>query len=139
GRIPGNQRLSRVAEMINWLGLSGLEKRLPGEISSGQQQRVALGRAVAGRPNLLLLDEPLAALDAPKRARLRGDLRQLLRQTGIPAFLVTHDRAEALAMGDEIVVRDQGEILQQGPVQEVFNRPATSSVAAIVGVETVQS
>ena len=136
-RIPANQRPARIVEMIDWLGLSGLEKRLPGELSGGQQQRVALARAVAGRPNLLLLDEPLAALDAPKRARLRSDLRQLLKQTGIPAFLVTHDRDEALAMGDEIVVMDRGEILQQGPVREVFNRPTTSGVAAIVGVETV--
>jgi molybdate transport system ATP-binding protein len=137
-KTSSGERRSRVAEMIAWLGLNGLEHRRPGELSGGQQQRVALARAVAGRPRLLLLDEPLAALDAPKRARLRGELRQLLKQTDIPAFLVTHDRDEALALGDEIVVMSGGRVLQQGTVQEVFNRPMTSDVAAIVGVETVQ-
>jgi len=139
GRMPGAQRSSRVREMIGWLGLEGLEQRLPGELSGGQQQRVALARAVAARPGLLLLDEPLAALDAPTRGRLRSDLRHTLQQTGIPALLVTHDRNEALAIGDEMVVMAGGRILQQGPVQEIFSRPASSEVAAIVGVETVQA
>jgi molybdate transport system ATP-binding protein len=137
-RISPAERRSRVQEMITWLGLDGLEQRLPDELSGGQQQRVALARAVAGRPGLLLLDEPLAALDAPTRLRLRSDLRHKLKEAGIPAVLVTHDRNEALAIGDEMVVMNDGQILQQGPVQEIFSRPATSEVAAIVGVETVQ-
>jgi molybdate transport system ATP-binding protein len=132
------ERPARVAEMISWLGLTGLEKRLPRELSGGQQQRVALGRAVARRPALLLLDEPLAALDAPTRARLRGELRQLLKQAGIPTVLVTHDRADALAIGDELVVTDSGKIVQQGNPSEVFSRPANLSVAGIVAVETVR-
>jgi molybdate transport system ATP-binding protein len=137
-RKAGGERRTRVGEMVEWLGLGGLQSRLPGELSGGQQQRVALARAVAARPRLLLLDEPLASLDMPNRIRLRTELRQLLKQTGIPALLVTHDRDESLALGDEIVVMGDGQLLQQGPVQDVFNRPATSVVAAIVGVETVQ-
>jgi len=129
---------SRVAEMIQWLGLHGLEKRLPKELSGGQQQRVALARALARRPDLLLLDEPLAALDAPTRQRLRGELRRLLKNTGIPSVLVTHDRTDALVLGDDLVVMDGGRVMQQGPVHEVFGRPANLAVAAIVAVETVQ-
>jgi len=129
---------SRVDEMIKWLGLQGLEKRLPKELSGGQQQRVALARAVARRPKLLLLDEPLAALDAPTRQRLRGELRRLLKEAAIPSLLVTHDRTDALVLGDDLVVMNEGRLLQQGPVHEVFSRPANVAVAGIVAVETVQ-
>jgi molybdate transport system ATP-binding protein len=129
---------NRVAEMIKWLGLEGLEKRLPKELSGGQQQRVALARAVARRPKLLLLDEPLAALDAPTRQRLRGELRRLLKEAAIPSVLVTHDRTDALVLGDDLVVMNEGRLLQQGPVHEVFSRPANLAVASIVAVETVQ-
>jgi molybdate transport system ATP-binding protein len=129
---------ARVAEMVSWLGLDGLEARLPSELSGGQQQRVALARAVARQPRLLLLDEPLTALDTPTRQRLRGELRRLLRQLAIPTVVVTHDRIEALSLGDELVVLDEGRIIQRGPVQEVFSRPATLTVAGIVAVETVQ-
>lgn len=136
--LTGAERGARVAEAIRWLGLEGLERRLPGELSGGQQQRVALARAVVTRPRLLLLDEPLSALDAPTRTRLRGDLRHLLRQLGIPTLLVTHDRIEALALGDELVVMNAGRLVQCGPVREVFRRPASLTVASVVGVETVQ-
>ena len=129
---------SRVAELMSWLGLDGLDARMPGELSGGQQQRVALARAVARGPRLLLLDEPFAALDGPTRQRLRGELRRLLRQLAIPTIFVTHDRLEALALGDDLVVLDAGRIIQRGPVQEVFNRPANLTVAGIVAVETVQ-
>jgi molybdate transport system ATP-binding protein len=129
---------SRVVEMIEWLGLEGLEKRLPRELSGGQQQRVALARAVARRPNLLLLDEPLAALDAPIRQRLRGELRRLLKEAAIPSVLVTHDRTDALVLGDDLVVMNEGRFMQQGLVHEVFSRPANLAVAGIVAVETVQ-
>jgi molybdate transport system ATP-binding protein len=130
---------ARAAEVIKWLGLEGLETRLPKELSGGQQQRVALGRAVARRPKLLLLDEPLAALDAPTRQRLRGELRRWLKEAGIPSVLVTHDRTDALMLGDDLVVMDAGQVMQQGPVHEVFSRPASVSVAGIVAVETVQA
>jgi molybdate transport system ATP-binding protein len=137
-RAGRDESRSRVAEMIKWLALEGLEKRLPKELSGGQQQRVALARAVARRPNLLLLDEPLAALDAPTRQRLRGELRRLLKEAAVPSLLVTHDRTDALVLGDDLVVMNEGCLMQQGPVHEVFSRPANLAVAGIVAVETVQ-
>ncbi len=127
----------RVAETLQWLGLDGLEHRLPGELSGDQQQRVALARAVVRRPKLLLLDEPLAALDTPTRLRLRGELRHLLLKLGIPPILVTHDRFEALALGDHLVVMADGRNQQSGPLTEVFNRPDNLAVAQIAGTETV--
>lgn len=136
GRSAAEKR-TRVAELLSWLNLDGLAKRLPGTLSGGQQQRVALARAVAARPLLLLLDEPLSALDAPTRQRLRHELRKLLLQLAIPTVFVTHDRLEALCLGDELVVLDAGRIVQRGPVQEVFSRPANHSVAGIVAVETI--
>ena len=135
--LPTTERAARVAETLRWLGLDGLEHRLPRELSGGQQQRVALARAVVRRPKLLLLDEPLAALDTPTRLRLRGELRHLLRQLGLPTILVTHDRVEALALGDLIVIMADGRNHQSGPVTEVFNRPDNLAVAHIAGTETI--
>lgn len=132
------EKKSRVSEMLQWLGLGDLGARLPAELSGGQQQRVALARAVARQPKLLLLDEPLTALDAPTRQRLRGELRRLLRQLGIPTIVVTHDRLEALSLGDHIAVMNEGRIVQRGPVQDVFSRPVNLAVAGIVAMETVQ-
>ncbi|MBI2947511.1 MAG: ABC transporter ATP-binding protein [Verrucomicrobia bacterium] len=137
-RSPATERFTRVSEVVRLLDLAGLERRLPRQLSGGQQQRVALARAVVRRPRLLLLDEPLSALDSPTRLRLRGELRRLLLQLGIPTLVVTHDRFEALALGDDLVVIDNGAIVQSGPVQEVFSRPANLAVASIVAVETVQ-
>ncbi len=134
-RREGRQRVGR---MLEWLGLASLEKRLPGTLSGGQQQRVALARAIARQPLLLLLDEPLAALDAPTRRRIRTDLSRLLREAGIPTVLVTHERADVLALGDDLVVLDQGRVVQSGEVREVFSRPVNLHAAEIVGVETVQ-
>jgi molybdate transport system ATP-binding protein len=135
--LPAAERDERVTQTMTLLGIAGLESRLPQELSGGQQQRVALARAVVTRPCLLLLDEPLSALDTPLRQRLRGELRTLLARLDVPTLLVTHDRFEALALGDEIIVLDQGRILQRGPVNEVFNRPASLAVAGIVGTDTV--
>jgi molybdate transport system ATP-binding protein len=132
------EKKARVAELSSWLGLDGLARRFPFELSGGQQQRVALARAVARRPKVLLLDEPLSALDTPTRQRLRGELRGLLRQLGIPAVFVTHDRLEALSLGDDLVVLDAGRIVQRGPVQDVFSRPVNQTVAGILAVETIQ-
>ena len=137
--LPAAERSVRVAETLHWLGLDGLENRLPRELSGGQQQRVALARAVVRRPKLLLLDEPLAALDTPTRLRLRGELRQLLRQLGIPTILVTHDRFEALALGDDVVVLHDGRNVQQGAAPDVFSRPVNLAVAEITAVETILS
>ena len=137
-RVRHRERQERIRETIVWLGLEGLERRRPAELSGGQRQRVALARALIGRPRLLLLDEPLSALDGPTRLRLRGDLRQLLKQLRIPTLLVTHERTEALALGDQLIVMDGGRLVQRGPVHEVFSRPANVVVAGIVAMETVQ-
>jgi molybdate transport system ATP-binding protein len=137
-QIGRTARQARVVETMQWLGLEGLERRRPVDLSGGQRQRVALARALIRHPRLLLLDEPLSALDGPTRLRLRGDLRQLLKELGIPTVLVTHERTEALALGDQLMVMDGGRIVQRGPVHEVFSRPASLEVAEIVAMETVQ-
>ena len=133
----GEQR-RRVAELLDLLRLTGLERRYPKHLSGGQQQRVALARALARRPQVLLLDEPLSALDAPTRDQLRRELRQWLVDLKTPTIMVTHDRVEALALGDQVVVLDQGTVLQSGPVHAVFGRPGDVAVARIVGVDTVE-
>jgi molybdate transport system ATP-binding protein len=127
----------RARHAMETFGIFDLAGRLPRSLSGGQQQRVALARAVAAGPDLLLLDEPLSALDAPTRTRMRQELRSLLLAAGIPALVVTHDRTEALALGDWMAVLVDGRIRQSGPVQEVFLRPADREVAASVGVENV--
>lgn len=137
-QLPSGQRQQRLGDMLEWLGLKGLEGRQSGELSGGQQQRVALARAVIRQPKLLLLDEPLSALDPPTRARVRGELHSLLHQLKIPAILVTHDRLEAMALGDELVIMNEGVIVQQGPVHEVFNHPINLAAAGIVTTETIQ-
>jgi len=136
--FSATERAARVTETLRWLGLADLATRPPATLSGGQQQRVALARAVARRPQLLLLDEPFASLDTPARLRLRGELRQHLRQLGLPTVLVTHDRFEALALGDAVVVLHAGRNVQQGAVHEVFSRPVNLAVAEVTAVETIQ-
>jgi molybdate transport system ATP-binding protein len=126
-------------EYLKGFGLADLARRKPQEISSGQQQRVALARALAAEPALLLLDEPLSALDAATRARTRQQLRYMLVSSRVPALVVTHDRMEAVALGDWIAVMSEGSILQVGPVREVFQRPAHARVAESAGIENVLS
>ena len=133
----GDERRRRVTEIVRQLDLSGLERRYPHQLSGGQQQRVALGRILARRPQLLLLDEPLSALDALLREKLRGELRQILLEFEVPVIVVTHDRVEAIALADRVAVMDQGKILQMGRVEEVFSRPRNAALALLVGVETV--
>jgi molybdate transport system ATP-binding protein len=135
--LAAGERRGRVDAMIDAFGLEDLQERRPAELSVGQQQRVALARAVAPRPRLLLLDEPLSALDLPARAALRAELARQLRSLEIPVVLVTHDWVDALALGDELAVLAAGCILQTGAPEEVFSRPARLEVAAAVGVETV--
>lgn len=137
GDLAASERQRRVAETVALLRLEGMEQSRPHQLSGGQQQRVALARAIARRPALLLLDEPLSALDAPTRGSLRGELRRLLRRLAIPSVVVTHDWGEALALGDHMLVLSQGRVLQSGSPQEVFSRPGGADVARIVGVETV--
>ena len=136
-RLPRAERADRVAGLAERLGVGDLLARRPSELSGGQRQRVALARALAPRPRLLLLDEPLSALDAPTREALRGELRHLLEQAGVPAIVVTHDRVEALALGDRLAVLVDGTIRQVGPVHQVFSEPADAEVARVVGTENV--
>jgi molybdate transport system ATP-binding protein len=124
-------------EMMRLFEITDLADRRPREISGGQAQRVALARAVAPQPRILLLDEPLAALDIPTRARLRTELRRLLEQIRIPSLVVTHDRTEAISLGHQIVVMAEGEVRQVGWVDEVFRHPTNAAVAGILGVETI--
>jgi len=131
------ERARRTAETLAILKLDGLGDRRPAELSGGQRQRVALARAIAPSPRLLLLDEPLSALDTPTREELRGELRALLLRLGVPAIVVTHDRIEALALGDRMAVMVDGGIRQHGSVADVFERPANRDVARCVGVDTV--
>jgi len=126
--------VERVAAKLN---VHELLDRWPSELSGGQQQRVALARVLAREPRLLLLDEPLSALDAATRDHVRSELAHLLRGLGIPAIVVTHDWVDALTLGDQMVVMSAGRVLQTGPPQEVFTRPQHREVAAAVGVETV--
>ncbi|HEX7488205.1 MAG TPA: ABC transporter ATP-binding protein [Anaeromyxobacteraceae bacterium] len=136
-RAGATERGARVDEVARLLRISELLARRPDRLSGGQRQRVALARALAPRPRLLLLDEPLSALDAPTREDLRGELRALLERTGIPSIVVTHDRVEAMALGDRMVVLAEGGVRQVGPVHEVFSAPADLVVARVVGTENV--
>ncbi len=133
------ERRKRVHEMLELFDLTGLEARFAHQVSGGQQQRIALARVLACRPRLLLLDEPLSALDTSLRERLRGELRRLLAECGTPAIVVTHDRTEAISLADQVLVLNDGSVRQSGPPNEVFSRPADLTVAHIVGVETVAS
>ena len=130
-------RNARVAELLDVFRLRGLADRLPRQLSGGQQQRVALARAVFRRPKLLLLDEPLSALDRQTRDDVREDLRVLIQGFGIPAYVVSHDRADALTFADRTVLLDEGRIVQAGATQDVFDRPSTPAAARLVGVDTI--
>jgi molybdate transport system ATP-binding protein len=134
---PRATRAARVADVLERLGLRGLEARYPRELSGGQRQRVALGRALAIDPALLLLDEPLSALDAPLRRALRDELREILKAWGPAAVLVTHDFTEAYRLADRIVVYDNGGVIQSAPRAELLWRPASEAVAQIMGLRNV--
>jgi molybdate transport system ATP-binding protein len=138
GGVTVAERRARVADMIALFGLGGLAGRYPRQLSGGEQQRTALARALVRGPRLLLLDEPLSALDVPTRAPLRRELRRRLAEAAVPTVLVTHDPVEALSLADAVVVLDGGRVRQSGPVEAVFARPADILVARIVGVETIQ-
>ncbi len=127
------QRDARVEEMLKLIGLSGYGKRFPFELSGGQQQRVALARALAPSPRMLLLDEPLSALDAKIRVSLREQIREIQRELGITTVFVTHDQEEALSISDRIVVLNAGNVEQFGKPFDIYNRPQTKFVATFVG------
>ncbi len=128
-----DERERRVAEMLDLVDLKAFGGRKVDQLSGGQRQRVALARALAIRPRVLLLDEPLTALDAKLREQLRVEIDRLLRSLGITAVYVTHDQAEAMALGDRIVVMEKGRIAQAGTPQEIYHRPATAFVADFIG------
>ncbi|QRF59436.1 putative 2-aminoethylphosphonate ABC transporter ATP-binding protein [Variovorax paradoxus] len=133
GRARRAEVKARVDELLKLVGLPTSGAKYPSQLSGGQQQRVALARALATRPGLLLLDEPLSALDALERIRLRGEIRRLQKQVGITTIMVTHDQEEALSMADRIVVMNHGVIEQVGTPMEVYEQPATPFVADFVG------
>jgi iron(III) transport system ATP-binding protein len=130
-RADAQARVSRVLELVN---LGGLEGRFPSELSGGQQQRVALARSLVVEPDILLLDEPLSNLDAKLRERMRWELKELQRRTGITFVYVTHDQSEAMALSDRIAVMHGGEIMQLGAPRLVYTRPANKTVADFMGL-----
>ena len=132
-RARGAQQRARVAELLALVGLTEHAGKYPSQLSGGQQQRVALARALALSPGLLLLDEPLSALDANVRARLRLELLALQRRVGVTALMVTHDQQEALAVADRIIVMNRGRIVQCGTPRQVFETPADLFVARFMG------
>jgi iron(III) transport system ATP-binding protein len=132
-RKPRAEITARVTELLKLVGLPGSEKKYPGQLSGGQQQRIALARALATSPGLLLLDEPLSALDALERVRLRSEIRALQQKVGVTTIMVTHDQEEALSVADRIVVMNHGAIEQVGTPLEVYREPASPFVADFVG------
>jgi iron(III) transport system ATP-binding protein len=130
---------ARVAELLKLVGLPDSGRKYPGQLSGGQQQRIALARALATSPGLLLLDEPLSALDALERVRLRGEIRALQQRLGVTTILVTHDQEEALSMADRVVVMCEGRIEQVGTPQQIYREPASAFVADFVGKVNVLS
>lgn len=133
-KVGGGERARRAAELLELVGLGDRGSSYPHELSGGQQQRVALARALAVRPSVLLLDEPLSALDARVRVQLRDEIRRLQLAEGITTLFVTHDQSEALAVADRVAVLNAGRMEQVDVPQEVYARPATPFVAEFVGV-----
>jgi sulfate transport system ATP-binding protein len=131
--VRAAERRARRKELLRLVALDGMDDRLPSELSGGQQQRVAVARALAHRPQVLLMDEPFGALDARIREELRRTIRQIQRELGIATILVTHDQEEAFALADRIGVMNQGRLLECGPPDELYTRPATRFVATFLG------
>lgn len=132
-RLSHGQQRIRVHEMLELVGLSGMGDRYPHQMSGGQQQRVALARALAISPRLLLLDEPLSALDAKVRLQLRNEIRRIQQQLDITTLFVTHDQEEALSISDRVIVMSQGSIDQAGTPEEIYLTPSTAFTASFIG------
>ncbi len=128
-KVPKAERTRRMGEMLELVRLPGLEDRKPSQLSGGQRQRVALARALINHPRVLLLDEPLGALDLKLRQQMQIELKSIQQQVGITFIFVTHDQEEALTMSDRLAVFNQGKIEQIGTPAEVYERPATPFVA----------
>lgn len=136
-RVPAAEIAPRVRDVLGLVRLEGRERERPAHLSGGMQQRVALARALVYRPRVLLLDEPLAALDKKLREEMRAELREIQRSISITTIFVTHDQAEALALSDRIGVMDRGRIEQIGPPREIYARPATRFVADFIGASSI--
>ncbi|MGY6500652.1 MAG: ABC transporter ATP-binding protein [Acidimicrobiales bacterium] len=132
-RVSRPERVRRIGELLELVGLSGFESRLANQLSGGQQQRVSLARALVIRPDVLLLDEPLAALDANLRHQLQRHIRDIQQQLGVTTIMVTHDREEAMAVSDRIVVLDGGDIVQAADAETLYTAPATPFVLTFTG------
>jgi putative spermidine/putrescine transport system ATP-binding protein len=136
-KAPKDERHARTADALRMVRLEGFERRKPGQLSGGQRQRVALARALVNRPRVLLLDEPLGALDLKLRQAMQIELKQIQQQVGLTFVYVTHDQEEALTMSDRLAVFSQGRVEQVGTPAEVYERPATGFVAGFVGTSNV--
>lgn len=136
-KVKKDEIRSRVEEMIKLVQLDGMEKRMPAQMSGGQKQRVAIARALVNRPKVLLLDEPLGALDLKLRKQMQGELKALQRRLGITFIYVTHDQEEALTMSDRIAVMNRGRLEQVGTPEEVYNHPETKFVADFIGESNI--
>jgi spermidine/putrescine transport system ATP-binding protein len=135
--VKGGQLRGRVQEMLKLVGLTGMESRKPRQLSGGQQQRVALARALVNHPRVLLLDEPLGALDLKLRKEMQIELKRIQHEMGITFIHVTHDQEEAMTMADSIAIMNQGRIEQLGPPSELYERPTTAFVANFLGVSNM--
>jgi spermidine/putrescine transport system ATP-binding protein len=136
-KTPKDEIRRRVAEALELVQLTGRESNRPRELSGGQRQRVALARALVCRPSVLLLDEPLGALDLKLRRQMQVELKEIQREVGITFVYVTHDQEEALAMSDRIAVMNEGRVMQCGPPEEVYERPQESFVAGFIGISNL--
>lgn len=136
-KVPKKEMKERVLDLLQLVGLKGLENRYPHQLSGGQRQRVAFVRAIAPNPSLLLLDEPFAAIDAKVRQELRIWLKEMIEKLGITSIFVTHDQDEAIEVADEIVIVNGGRIEQKGSPFEIYKNPSTAFVAQFIGQSTV--
>ena len=136
-KVPQKEIEQRVTEMLEIVSLRGFEKRKPSQLSGGQQQRVAIARALVNRPEVLLLDEPLGALDLRLRKDMQNELKRIQQQLGITFIYVTHDQEEALAMSDTVVVMDKGRIQQIGTPEDIYNEPKNAFVADFIGESNI--
>lgn len=132
-KMPKDKIKDKVLEVLEMVGLAGISGKYPNEMSGGQQQRVALARAIALEPDVLLLDEPLSALDAKVREKLRNDIKMLQKKLGLTAIMVTHDQEEALSVSDKIMVMQSGVVMQVGTPREIYEKPNSLFVADFIG------
>ncbi|MXW41860.1 MAG: ABC transporter ATP-binding protein [Acidimicrobiia bacterium] len=135
--VPRRKRPQQVAKALELVHMAGMQQRIPDTLSGGEQQRVALARALAPEPTMLLLDEPFSNLDSTLRREVRGEVRHLLQDSGMTAIFVTHDREEALVLGDRVALMHKGQIVHFGSPDEIYQKPATAWAANFIGAVTL--